>query len=90
MTLEELRNEAKKQGYTLIKSKPYIPHVKCSCGRRANLWQKFDINTDREYFKIECRRCGKKSEWFTTKYDAWAEWFERNTQNDTERIDTER
>ena len=40
MTLEELKAEANKLGYSLIKKKPYIPIKPCPvCGKKCtNLW----------------------------------------------------
>ena len=40
MTLEELKAEASKLGYSLIKKKPYIPIKPCPiCGKKCtNLW----------------------------------------------------
>lgn len=60
MTLEELKTEAKKQGYRLIpitKKEPFLPCT-CGCNRRTHWW-KWDIN--RDVYILRCERCGKEA-----------------------------
>ena len=54
MTLEELKAEAKAQGYRLIKIQPYIRIMPCKCGtKRINHWY---YSNKGEFYK--CPNCG--------------------------------
>ena len=56
MTYEELKAEAKRQGYNLIKAKPNIKMIPCICGRNSrSVWH------SPEGYYLECRGCGKQS-----------------------------
>lgn len=50
MTLEELKIEANKFGYSLIKKKPYIPIKPCPiCGKKStSVWRRKDAETQRK------------------------------------------
>ena len=57
MTLEELKAEAKKQGYRLTKIKKYQSLKRCNCGNRPVLW-----NSDcPKGFFYWCENCDTKS-----------------------------
>lgn len=57
MTFEELKVEAKKQGYKLIKDEPYIPFKPCVCGcNRRSEWHVADLFGS---IKYECQNCGR-------------------------------
>lgn len=81
MTLEELKEEAKRQGYTLIKKRERIPHVRCTCGARGNLWSCImpPPNPIPGSF-IECSKCDKRTQAHPRERDAWKEWYEMNTE----------
>lgn len=56
MTYEELKAEAKAQGYNLVKAKPYTRMLPCTCGsKRRSLWHCPKGNY------LVCNRCGKRS-----------------------------
>ena len=57
MTLEEIRAEAKKHGYTITKYKLAIPKLKpCTCGHnRRSTWYGKDT------VKLVCNKCGRTS-----------------------------
>lgn len=69
MTFEELKAEAKKQGYNLIKVKEYVPHVRCTCGKRPHIV--YD-----DAFKVRCDICDKETGFYTNDDDAWREWMQ--------------
>ena len=57
LTLEELKAEAKRQGYKLIKDEN-IKFEPCLCGgTRRELW------SGPEWHKVVCLRCGLESPW---------------------------
>ena len=61
MTLEELKIEANKLGYNLIKKnpKPKILPCICGCRRRRHLY----IGSDNIYNRaLVCKRCGRRVE----------------------------
>ena len=70
MTLEELRKEAEKHGYTLSKKIVYEKLNYCSCGRRP--FQAISVNPNGKYYR--CPYCGKKSEIARTLYQARSNW----------------
>ena len=65
MTFLELKEEADKQGYMLIKKNKAIKMLPCPCGIKANFlhhthrrW--VDTDDAEHAFFIECRRCHKR------------------------------
>ena len=55
MTLEELKEEARKQGYNLIPIKKYVKLAPCTCGRkRIEEWYAVDIHM----WQYKCPNCG--------------------------------
>lgn len=71
MTFEELKEEAKKQGYGLHKLQPYVGLVKCpTCGKKPEPW--VSIVGRRRY---ECR-CGKSTGYYKGDKKARAAWNE--------------
>ena len=71
MTLDELKVEAEKLGYTLIKKSPNIKMLPCTCGckRRTEWFSKGQIF-------YSCERCGKKSPLSNTERGAKRAWNE--------------
>lgn len=59
MTFEELKAEAKRQGYNLIKNNPVEKLLPCTCGcNRRERWTAY--STDHSgHIKLVCERCGK-------------------------------
>ena len=76
MTLNELKTEAEKLGYNLVKKKP--PTVRlfsCTCGRkRLSSWGN---EVTKEYL-VACPICGngEKNEWKKTEREARLLWNE--------------
>lgn len=75
MTVEELRAEAKKLGYDIIKARKYIPHVKCNCGEHGEAW----YNPDGFVIKCKDRDCPTRTKTAKTERAAWILWYELNT-----------
>lgn len=76
MTLEELKAEAKKHGYKLVKEQPYIRMSPCVCGhKRISLYFTLDNNSKTVHF-YRCYKCGLESDRAKTKYQAKLKWNE--------------
>lgn len=69
MTLEELREEAKKQGYKLTKKIKYEKLQKC-CGKFPQ--QELTINPNGKYYY--CKHCGRKGKIANSWYQARINW----------------
>lgn len=70
MTLEELKAEADKFGYKLIKKpKPMPPLAKC-CGVKPEVWF---VSGDYGYNEVQCPKCGADVS-ATTERDARLAW----------------
>jgi hypothetical protein len=70
MTLEELKTEASKLGYSLCKKVTYEKLSTCKCGSKriaSELWY-------RNNKCYRCTKCGLKSEPAKTKYQAIINW----------------
>lgn len=66
MTLEELKAEAEKLGYTLVKKNPYVALLPCSCGEKHSIrWG------GAMYYCCKCGLVGKPSRY---KYQARKNW----------------
>jgi len=74
MTVKELKDEAKKLGYNIIKKKEYIPHKRCKCGKRASIW--YVVGNK---YQVRCK-CGRESNIYDTENSAWAEWGTMNEE----------
>ena len=78
MTLEELKTEANKIGYCLIKKKPYIPIKPCPvCGKKCTIvwYGQRGIGTKRQ-----CSFCDFEGDWTNEKIsvnEAWNDAVER-------------
>lgn len=70
MTLEELRSEANKLGYSLCKKVTYEKLSTCRCGSRRIA---SEIGYPRSKY-YRCTKCGLKSEPAKTKYQAIRSW----------------
>ena len=69
MTLDELKAEAKRQGYKLIKDNPMPKMLPCICGsKHRTLW----LGADGWYF--ECDGCGRTAKPGRTERGARNEW----------------
>lgn len=68
MTLDELKAEAKRQGYGLHKLQPYVPLLRCRCGRKP-AWYRSIGN----HIKYACM-CGKETEWCRSDKEARKVW----------------
>ena len=70
MTFDELKIEAEKQGYNLIKKQPYIKLLPCTCGsKRIAVWSKFGGG-----WFCKCTKCGKESEEAPRQREARINW----------------
>lgn len=78
MTLEELKAEAKAMGYRLIKDNPKPKLLRCTCGKKdIGRWTRPSENDFCDYqWKMECRVCGKASEWADSERKAIEKWNE--------------
>lgn len=60
MTIEELKTEAKKHGYHLIKDRPYVRFKPCTCG--CNTRQHWTKWTGTETLvMLRCTNCGREA-----------------------------
>lgn len=76
MTLDELKIEAGKLGYKLVKNQPHIKLLPCTCGRkRVREWYDVGFNVSDRYFYV-CPRCEKKSSSAKTRREARIAWNE--------------
>ena len=76
MTLDELKIEAEKLGYRLVKNQPYIRLLPCTCGRkRVEEWLDYGFGVRDNHF-YACPRCGKKSPPAKTMREAKRAWNE--------------
>ena len=57
MTVEELKAEAKKLGYKIVKNPTYIPLAKCSCGAKFSVKAKWTVYGH----AYKCKKCGLES-----------------------------
>lgn len=78
MTLEELKHEANKLGYSLIKKKPYVPIKPCPvCGKKStHVW----YDTVNKETKRQCPFCDFAGDWINGKVsvnEAWNNAVER-------------
>lgn len=83
MTFDELKVEADKLGYQLIKKKTHIKLLPCTCGyKRIKEWYDAGFWVTDKYF-YSCPRCEKKSPSAKTKRGAriaWNEMIEEETK----------
>lgn len=72
MTLEELKTEANKLGYSLIKKRPYIPIKPCPvCGKKStHVW----YSTDGKGTKRQCYFCDFSGDWTNDKISTTEAW----------------
>lgn len=71
MTVEELKLEAAKLGYKLIKKQESIKFLPCICGRNArHLW--WDCDTQMCFYR--CKYCGFKGNQGKTERKAKINW----------------
>lgn len=72
MTVEELKQEAKKLGYNIIKIPDKVKKLNCICGassRYVEVWTRFDGN-----MFCKCRQCHKQSYFGRNKNEAIKNW----------------
>ena len=61
MTLEELKSEANKLGYNLVKKREYIKFLPCTCGcNRREHWVRSYIDSDEIKVLLVCAKCGRE------------------------------
>ena len=79
MTFEELKAEAKRQGYNLIKMSKYPTIVKCPvCNKKPERWSRYNAQTHEETYIVRCPICNHKEEakkktWAVNQWNSWAE-----------------
>lgn len=71
MTFEELQKEAKRQGYSLIKKKPYVKFERCICGHNSHLIG-YDSRTN--HVRYVCAYCHLKGPYGPTRSAAKDLW----------------
>ena len=69
MTLEEVKAEASKLGYRLIKKQKYIPKTRCKCGRRPEMWY---VRDGGNY--VICPNCDIRTKVCKDEKQAWIAW----------------
>lgn len=72
MTVEELKAEAAKLGYNIVKRKEYIKLSRCKCGHWPTLW----VNTCSGWFYC-CEKCDIQGGYGEHPNDAKREWNRR-------------
>lgn len=72
MTLEELKTEAKRQGYGLIKKNPLPKKLPCVCGRK--LLEEWWVM--RKGWAYKCPECGRMADAGETEREARELWNE--------------
>lgn len=73
MTVDELKEEAKKLGYNVIKRQERIKLKPCKCGRkRIDQWIDWIHREANIYYK--CPQCGRQSEKCETEREARIAW----------------
>ena len=75
MTLEELKDEAKKHGFRLVKEYPYISLSPCVCGHKRIASPMIYGGNKTPYFH-RCNKCGFASAPARTKHEARNKWNE--------------
>lgn len=87
MTFEELKAEARAQGFKLIPVKEKEKLLPCTCGsKRREHWSR--LTGDRLEITLCCSRCGKRASG-TTEAEARHNWNDMISSH-TEREQTER
>ena len=83
MTVEELKAEANKLGYNIIKKQEYIKLLPCTCGSvKRKIWYRNGHYGETKFY--ECLHCGKKSAPVYTENEAKKNW---NSMIESERCD---
>lgn len=79
MTVEELKKEADKLGYRVLKKEKSIPLSACPCGRKKP-WEGWHFGGGYSY---KCPNCGNEAPVASTKKQARINWneFVLTTQN---------
>lgn len=71
MTFEELKEEAKRQGYNLVKKPTYIPLAKCSNCKSKSYLRMF---SDGFWHYWKCVKCGLMAKGANTNKQARENW----------------
>ena len=75
MTLDELKKEAKKHGYGLIKLHSRTKMLPCTCGHnRRSHCNVYHHKSGRFYYYLVCNKCGLKSPCADTEEEAKEKW----------------
>lgn len=62
MTIEELKEEAKKLGYTVVKIPKKEKLLPCTCGNnRREHWHRVSIQSGMSYEILKCSKCGREA-----------------------------
>ena len=75
MELEELKAEAAKLGYNLVKKQPYIKLLPCTCGKKKP-YEWFCIGENRGMSCYKCDNCGLTASAAKTNRQARENWNE--------------
>lgn len=78
MTLEELKAEAKAQGYSLIPIKRHIPIKPCGrCGhKRTHIIDRYNSMTGKMEYAVCCSCCDSHTGFYRSEREAYAAWNE--------------
>lgn len=74
MTFEELKAEAKAQGYKLVKETPYIRQLPCICGAKNTICWYVSGSGGKSF--LECKKCGFKGGTGITQREIKIAWNE--------------
>lgn len=85
MTFEELKAEANRQGYSLVKKPTYVPLAKCSCGAKRSVRFVYIMGGKYVYKCIKCGLEGVASRNKKLAREYWNYTVEKNLKN-TEKI----
>lgn len=75
MTVDELRTEANKLGYNLVKKQVYTKLVRCTCGCKPSQVMVWNGRKFIGYSHV-CKTCGNQSAPHKLKYKAKLNWNE--------------
>lgn len=72
MTYDELKAEANKMGYNLVRKRERISHKRCKCGSKGSTW--YDCSGGKVARFIQCENCDVRTNSHISERDAWREW----------------
>ena len=71
MTIEELKAEAKKLGYKIVKDRAYLKLWPCPCGAKNSVYMDYTDDWQKYY---RCKKCGFMGYFHRKTYGEREEW----------------